>query len=215
MTRFLFLFLCLTLMPAALFAQEDKSFDKVWNACLSMQEAIANNDNNALRTAAGQLEAAGTSSFDSLTSKDDSIASLNGHFVFDYEFANIIADGDDALSIADSLSYIYSFRSPSRSGGISTKTCLVKAGQSTKYSFVARGPQRLGIVTEPGGRVAVRIHVTNRSGLSEWHNDNKNAKRGTNRFRTAFNLPSNKANKVELEVINRGKKNVSFVVISN
>ncbi len=37
--------------------------------------------------------------------------------------------------------------------------------------------QELGIVTEPGGKVAVRIHVTNSNGLNEWHNDNKNAKK--------------------------------------
>ena len=144
------------------------------------------------------------------------MASLNGHFVFDDDFANRVAsDGDSCYAVADSLAQRSNHRGRTSTGAILTKTCFVKAGKSTKYSFVSRGRQELGIVTEPGGRVAVRIHATNRNGLNEWHNDNRNAKKGANRFRTSFDLPNDKPNRVELEIINRGLKHISFVVISN
>ena len=91
----------------------------------------------------------------------------------------------------------------------------IKAGGSTKYSFASRGRQELGIIAEPSGRVYVRIHVTNKSGLDARYNDDKNAVNGTRRYRKAFNLPMNQRNTVELEVINKGGKDTSFVVISN
>lgn len=197
-------------------AQTSPGIDAAFNACVSMQESLAKKDNSALKAAAQELAAAQTAPFSSLRCKDDSIASLNGHFVFDGDFAERVASGnDDNYAAADSIARRPNHRGQTATGAILTKTCLVKVGKSTKYSFVSRGKQELGIVTEPGGRVAVRIHATNRDGLSEWHNDNRNAKKGANRFRTSFNLPNDKPNRVELEVINRGKKNVSFVVISN
>ena len=79
----------------------------------------------------------------------------------------------------------------------------------------SRGVQELGIVTEPGGKVYVKVRVTNASGLNEWHNDSKSAKDGTRRYKTRFNLPMDKRNTVEIEVINKGEKDTSFVVISN
>lgn len=55
----------------------------------------------------------------------------------------------------------------------------------------------------------------NKSGLDARYNDDKNAVNGTRRYRKAFNLPMNQRNTVELEVINKGGKDTSFVVISN
>ena len=55
----------------------------------------------------------------------------------------------------------------------------------------------------------------NKSGLDARYNDDKNAVNGTRRYRKAFNLPMNQRNTVELEVINKGGKDTSFVVISS
>lgn len=214
MRKFLLLF-CIAVFTATVSAQNVLSIDDAFDACVDMQKSLAIEDSVALKDAAQKLRTANVTMFSSLRCKDDSVASLNGHFVFDSSFADSVALGKDVYSDADDIARTTNNRGQTTDGSVLAKTCLVKAGKSTKYTFVSRGRQELGVVTEPGGKVAVRIHVTNNNGLNEWHNDNKNAKKGTSRFKTVFTLPDNRNNKVELEVINRGKKNISFVVISN
>ena len=214
MRKFL-LFFCIAAFCTTVSAQNVLSIDDAFDAFVAMQKSLANEDSVALTDAARKLRNAKVAMFSSLRCKDDSVASLNGHFVFDEDFADSVALGKDVYDNSDSIARTTNNRGQTSDGSILTKTCLVKVGNSTKYTFVSRGIQELGVVTEPGGKVAVRIHVTNNSGLNEWHNDNKNAKKGTSRFKTVFTLPVDKNNKVELEVINRGKKNISFVVISN
>lgn len=216
MKRKIVLLFCLVALFANISAQNVLSIDEAFKACVAMQESLVNRDSVALKKAASKLKKADVVMFSSLRCKDDSVASLNGHFVFDSDFADSVALGKDVYADSDDIvARSINNRGQTSDGSILTKTCLVKAGRSTKYIFVARGRQELGVVTEPGGKVAVRIHVTNKNGLNEWHNDNKNAKKGTSRFKTAFTLPENRNNKVELEVVNRGNKNISFVVISN
>lgn len=214
MKKILLLF-CLIALTVTTSAQNVLSIDEAFDACVAMQKSLENEDSVALKEASQKLRNADVIMFSSLRCKDDSVASLSGHFVFDSAFAESVALGKDVYANADDIARATNNRGQTTDGSNLTKTCLVKVGKSTKYTFVSRGRQELGIVTEPGGKVAVRIHVTNSNGLNEWHNDNKNAKKGTSRFKTVFTLPVDKNNKVELEVINRGKKNISFVVISN
>lgn len=193
---------------------DSMSIDDVMDACISMQEALESNDTIALKKAAENLRETKTAAFTSLRCKDDSISSLNGHFVFNDVFVDSITVGGNPYENADNINRSTTHRGQMTSGSKLTKTCMVKAGKSTKYSFASRGRQELGIVAEPGGLITTRIHVTNTSGLNEWHNDTKNPN-GTRRYRIAFDLPSDKRNTVELEVINKSGKDISFVVISN
>lgn len=199
------------------FAQEvtdSMSIDGVMDACISMQEALENNDTIALKEAAKVLREARTATFTSLRCKDDSTFSLNGHFVFNDVFVDSLAAGGNPYEQADNINRSTTHRGQMRGGAKLTKTCMVKAGQSTKYSFPSRGRQELGIVAEPGGLLAVRIHATNSAGFDKWIVDKQNPN-GTRRYRNAFDLPSDKRSVVELEVINKSGKDVSFVVISN
>lgn len=193
---------------------DSMSIDDVMDACISMQEALESNDTIALKKAAEALRETKTAAFTSLRCRDDSISSLNGHFVFNDVFVDSITVGGNPYENADNINRSTTHRGQMTSGSKLTKTCMVKAGKSTKYSFASRGRQELGIVAEPGGLITTRIHVTNTSGLNEWHNDTKNPN-GTRRYRIAFDLPSDKRNTVELEVINKSGKDISFVVISN
>lgn len=88
-------------------------------------------------------------------------------------------------------------------------------GQSTKYSFASKGRQELAVVAEAGGLVTMKIHVTNNSGLDKRYDDIDDVKIGRPQRMTCFDLPANKRNTVELEIINCGDKDCSFVVISN
>lgn len=196
-------------------ATDSMSIDAVFDACVSMQESLEANDTTALAEAAKALKDSKATSFTSLRCKDDSIQSLNGHFVFNDVFVDSLTAGGNPYENADNINRSTTHRGQTTNGSILTKTCFVKAGKSTKHSFTSRGVQELGIVTEPGGKVYVKVHVTNASGLNEWHNDNKSAKDGAHRYKTRFNLPKDKRNTVEIEVINKGSKDTSFVVISN
>lgn len=218
----IFFFLFSVLSVVSVYAQEvqeetidSMSIDAVFDACVTMQESLEANDTTALAEAAKAFKDSKATSFTSLRCKDDTIQSLNGHFVFNDVFVDSLAIGANPYDNADNINRATTHRGQTTTGGVLTKTCFVKVGKSTKYSFTSRGVQELGIVTEPGGKVYVKVHVTNASGLNEWHNDNKSAKDGAHRYKTRFPLPKDKRNTVEIEVINKGNKDTSFVVISN
>ncbi len=194
---------------------ESLSIDATINACIAMRDAVANNDSAAIKQSAKDLKAAGTTSFNSLRCKDDSIASLNGHLVFDEAFADSIAEGKDVYGKADDLTRSTAHRGQTADGSILTKTCFVKAGKSTKYTFASKGHQELAVVAEAGGLVTMKVHVTNSAGLDKRFDDTKNVKKGMPQRKTVFELPSDRRNTVELEIINCGNKDCSFVVISN
>ena len=197
-------------------ATEDSlSIEAAFNACIAMRDAVAANDSSAIRQSARDLKDCGTTTFNSLRCKDDSIASLQGHLVFDEAFADSLADGKDVYGKADDMNRSKVHRGQTADGSILTKTCFVKAGKSTKYSFASKGHQELAVVAEAGGLVTMKVHVTNSAGLDKRFEDTKNVKKGMPQRKTSFELPTDRRNTVELEIVNCGPKDCSFVVISN
>lgn len=196
-------------------ADESLSIDAAFNACIAMRDAVAANDSAAIKQSAKDLKDCNAASFNSLRCKDDSIASLNGHLVFDETFADSLAEGKDIYGKADDMNRSKAHRGQTADGSILTKTCFVKAGKSTKYSFASKGHQELAVVAEAGGLVTMKVHVTNTAGLDRRFDDTKNVKKGMPQRKTSFELPTDRRNTVELEIINCGKKDCSFVVISN
>ena len=218
MKRIIFSVICL-ISATTSFAQDSASntlsIDAAINACIAMRDAVAAKDSAAIKQSANDLKAAGTTNFNSLRCKDDSIASLKGHLVFDEAFADSLAEGKDVYGKADDLNRSTAHRGQTADGSILTKTCFVKVGKSTKYSFASKGHQELAVVAEAGGLVTMKVHVTNTAGLDKRFDDTKNVKKGMPQRKTTFELPTDRRNTVELEVINCGKKDCSFVVISN
>lgn len=201
---------------------QDSSNDKmeiqaVIDACISMRDAVAAGDAAAIKQSAQDLRTARTVSFNSLRCKDDSIASVNGHLVFDEAFADSLAAGNTSVyEKADDMNRLPRVhRGQTADGSYLTKTCLVKAGKSTKWIFSSKGHQELAVVAEAGGLVTMKIRVTNSAGLDKRFDDTKSVKMGLPQRKTSFELPKDKRNTVELEVINCGEKDCSFVVISN
>lgn len=214
-TLFLLLLMLSPVARAQDAAPDTMNIDAAFEACVAMQESLEQGDTAALVRAAARLKEAGAVPFADLHCKDDTLSSLDGHFVFSKVFVDSLSAGRDAYAHADRISKASAHRGQTPDGSILTKTCFVRAGAATRYSFAASGWQELGIIAEPGGRVYVRIHVRNPEGLDARYNDDRNAARGARRYRTAFKLPENRRNTVELEVINRGTEDTSFVVISN
>lgn len=196
----------------------DLSIDAAINACIALRDAVAANDSAAIKQSAKGLKAAGTTNFNSLRCKDDSLTVLEGdHVIFDEDYAEAKMDDREAEAKVKALppKRTIPHRGQTANGSILTKTCFVKAGKSTKYSFASKGHQELAVVAEAGGLVTMKIHVTNTAGFDMRFDDTKSVKKGLPHRKTTFELPTDRRNIVELEVINCSKKDISFVVISN
>lgn len=185
------------------------------DACIAMRDAAAVGDSAMLMQSALELRANNVANFNSLRCKDDTIGSVNGHLVFDEAFADSLANGRDVYSHADDINRTAAHRGRTADGTILTKTCFVKAGKSTKYTFASKGHQELAVVAENGGLVTLKIHVTNNNGFDKRFDDTRDVKKGRPQRKTAFDLPNDRRNIVELEVLNRSNRDISFVVISN
>ena len=202
-------------------AQENNSessmeIQAVIDACIAMRDAVAEGDTAAIRQSANDLKAAGVTNFNSLRCKDDSIPSLRGHLVFDEAFADSLACGSTSVyDKADDMNRSSAHRGQTSDGSYLTKTCFVRTGKSTRWTFASKGHQELAVVAEKGGLVTMKVHVTNSAGLDRRFDDTKSVKVGLPQRKTSFELPTDRRNTVELEIINCGKKDCSFVVISN
>lgn len=188
----------------------------VIDACIALRDAAESGDIEDLRMSAKKLRTVGSSDFSLLVCEDDSISSLNGHLVFDEVFAESLASGKMSVyNQADSINRDKKNRGQTADGSYKTKTCFVKAGKSSKYTFSTKGYQELAVVAEAGGLVTMKIHVTNSAGLDCRFDDTKHVKTGLPQRQVSFTLPTNRRNVVELDIINCGNKDCSFVIISN
>lgn len=213
MKKYLILLLVL-LKISPIFAQQlSEKTQIVFDACFKLRTAIASGNTTGLRSANKILKECDVLPFSSLRSIDESPLSLYGHFVFNEDFVDSLIAGRDVYKFAQRYASPSGVRGTSSNGKVYMKTCAVKGNASSKYSFKCRGPlQELAVVTEPGGLVTLRVHdKTN----NKWYNDTKKVKKGMESRIVTFELPTETRCVVELEVINCGKKDCSFVVISN
>ncbi len=208
--------LCVLSVKAEEHVGDSLGIEAAIKACIAMRDAAETGDTAALRQAAYELKNVRTAHFNSLRCKDDSIASLNGHLVFSADFADsLLVDSTDAYRHADDISRAAAHRGQTADGSILTRTCFVPAGKSSRWTFASKGHQELAVVAEHGGRVTMRIHVTNAAGLDRRYDDIKFVRKGLPQRKTVFELPTDRRNTVELEVVNCGEKDCTFVVISN
>ncbi len=214
------LILASLLLTTFTYAQSDDDVElhdiqAAYEACISFRDAAFTGDTAIIRMSAEKLKVANTCEFSSLSCKDESEESLNGHLVFNVAFADSLAEGKDVFNKADDINKSNTYRGEYNDGKVHSRTCFVKAKRSTKYSFNSTGHQELAVVAEAGGLVTMKIHVTNTSGLNERHDDTKDVSTGRPNRKASFDLPKYPNNIVELEIINCGDKDCSFVVISN
>lgn len=214
-------FLALVLVQTMTISAQQLSEDmqKVYDACMSLREAISAGNTSGLRGANKKLKDCNVNLFTSLRCSDDNPLSLDGHFVFDEVFVDSLIAGRDVYKFAQRYAEARGVRGASSTGKIFTKTCAVKKHSSTKLSFVSRGHQELAVVAEPGrknqvheGKITLRIHDKTHD---MWHNDTEQVKKGLPSRSFVFDLPENERTTLEIEVINCGGKDCSFVVISN
>lgn len=193
-----------------------KGFSSLFTICISIRSALEQNSIEGLKLANNALkDCKAKDRFKYLMCLSGNI-SLNGHFVYDEEFIDSIIAGKSVYEFAEQ----YAFNRGKRGHNYNKGTAfmvnkLVKKSSSSKYTFASRGHQKLAVITEPGGMVTLKIHVTNHNGLDVRFDDVKDVKKGQPYRISTFDLPYNISNKVELEVINCTNKDISFVILSN
>lgn len=201
----------LLLLPAAAMAQSLSADTKaVMEACQQMANSVGSGSLPALRTASRAYRQCRTRYFAALKPVGTE-AELNGHFVFDHEFADSLVAGRKVYQFARRYASIPSTRAIG-TGRIFTRTCAVAARQTARYTFIAKNSQELAVVAEPGGKVTLRVHDKTHN---KWYNDTVDVKKGRQSRTLVFDLPSNSSSQLELQVINCSRKPISFVVISN
>lgn len=210
----------LLLLNSSINAQQlSPAVQAVYDACISLRTAIGSGNTTALKAANKALKDCHVRPFTSLICLDEEPISLDGHFVFDDEFIDSLIAGRDVYRFAQRYAEVRNVRTVSSSNKIFIKTCAVKASSKSRYTFHANGTQELAVVAEPGrkgqnkeGKITLRVHdKTN----DIWHNDTMNVKTGKESRYMVFDLPDSPKCIIELEIINCGDKDISFVVISN
>ena len=193
-----------------------KEIQVVLDACVQLRDAAETRDSLALTDCAVILRSENISTFSSLICLDEDEGNLDGHLVFDQDFADSLAQDSVVLSQANHFNQTRAVRGENKDGSVKIKTCFIAAKKSIKYRFSSGGGhQELAVVAEAGGKVSMKIHVTNSDGLNMNHNDRKDVRSGRPERTASFDLPKGKRNIVELEVINCVDKDISVVIISN
>ena len=186
-----------------------KDLQTVFDACQSIRMAIDAGNTSSLKAANKVLKHCGIRPFTSLYPIDSEPVSLNGHFVFDCTFIDSLITGRDVYKFAQRYAELNGVKGLSTSGKVCAKTCAVKSLSSAKFIFTAKGHQELAVVTEPGGLITLRIHdITH----DIWCNDTVNVYKGQASRIAIMNLPDERS-EIELNIMNRCNRDISFVVI--
>ena len=152
------------------------------------------------------------SPFGVLKCLDKEPLSLDGHFVFDSEFADSLVAGRLVYPFAQKYAERTRRRGKRGAGNLFCVTYAVKAAGSAHFSFPSRGRQELAVISEPGGFITLRIHDIKHD---MWYNDTEDVSAGRPSRYLVFDLPTDEVSTLELEVINTGADDTSFVIISN
>ena len=213
-------FLKIILMPALMTvlywnvsAQElSGEMQEVYDICLRMRSAVETGSNTALKAAGKALAECNVRNFSTLRDIGSEQLSIDGHFVFDEVFVDSLVAGRDVYRFSRRYAENQEMRGVSGSGGVFVKNAAVRADSSVRYSFPSKGRQELAVVTEPGGMVTLRVYDKSNG---KWYNDTEDVNAGRASRIMVIDLPDDKRNLLELEIVNRSGKDISFVILSN
>lgn len=184
----------------------------VYDICLRMRSAIEVGSNTALKAAGKALAECNVGNFGTLRSIGQEPLSIDGHFVFDNVFVDSLVAGRNVYRFSKKYAEEQAKRGVSGGGDVLIKNAAVSAESSVRYSFPSKGRQELAVVTEPGGLVTLRVYDKSNG---KWYNDTEDVNAGRASRFMVIDLLDDKRNLLELEIINRSGKDISFVIIGN
>lgn len=207
----LFLVLFLSSFFIALGQDLSDNVKSVYDACVALRTAAGSGSTSQMREANSTLKNVRTGYFSTFRQLSGDTVSMNGHFVFDHEFVDSLLANRKVYEFAQKYATPSAKRGTSTSGVVFMKNCCVKAGAVVKFRFRAQGRQELALVTEPSGMVNMKVYDRTND---LWHNDDDGLNTGKPYHIRTFDIAGGMS-EIEVEVINKTDKDVSFVVISN
>lgn len=216
MEKGLFAIAILLMMVHDVSAQSKLSAEmqKVFDVCWALRTAISTGNATGLKCANEDFKKCKVKDFSSLHPQDSDTISLNGHFVWDKEFVDSLIAGRDvrkfAQRYAEKLAQKGAFDSKGKR--VFIKSCAVKKQGKARFTFSSSGHQELVVITEPKGKVSLRVHCKKNK---KWYNDDEAVNDGRAYRQQIFDVPEGIKETVELEVLNCGYDDISFVIISN
>lgn len=184
----------------------------VVNACLQMRTALGSGSTTGLRQANKQLKESDAQYFRHLHALSEDTLSFDWHFVFDPCFVDSLLANRQVYKFAHRYAERLRQRATSSSGRVFIRNGIAEGKKSVKYSLAARGRQEIVVVTEPKGRVTLRIHDKSRQ---IWYNDTVEVTAGRPCRIQIFDLPREKLCTLEIEIINAANRTTSFAIIGN
>lgn len=203
----------LVLVSGTLIHAQDFSddFRKVYDACMDLRMASVSGSSALMKSASTEIKAILPRYFGSLRCLDPIKPSLNGHFIFDYEFVDSLLVNKKVYTFAQQYAEREEKRGISSSKKIYMRTCCVGALSTSRYYFIAHGIQELAVVAEGDGLVNLRVYD---SINKVWYNDTQDLNVGQASRTRRFTIPGGNV-RLEIEVENKIDKDISFVIISN
>lgn len=183
----------------------------VYDACVSLRTAAGSGSTSQMREANTVLKSVRTGYFGTLRQVSGEKVSLDGHFIFDYEFVDSLLVNRKVYAFAQKYANRSARRGTSTSGVVQMKTCCVKADGRVTFKFWANERQEVALVTEPGGMVNMKVYDS-RNDL--WHNDDEDTNTGKPFHVRTFDIPDG-LTEIIVEVVNKTSDDVSFVIICN
>lgn len=211
------LFLSMLLVSLLTDAEAQKKLNDnmqaVFDACWSMRTAISTGNTVSLRSANEAFRKCTTKYFSSLRNIESDIISVNNHFVWNEVFVDSLIAGRDVRGFAQRYAELRNHRgNPSSRGEILIKTCGVKGKGKALFSFTSEKHQEIAVIAEPKGKITLRVHCKK---TGKWFKDDEDVNIGRDYRFQIFDIPDGVKDSVELEVINCGPEDISFVVICN
>lgn len=176
----------------------------VYEACKDIRVSLLCGDYQKLSFAGGVLRTK-TTPFKSLFSLKSENRSLDNHLVFDYVFIDSILAGKKDSAYKNAAQY----EKKRKTGvifGVNTKTCVVGSLATETYRFFSNGFQEVAIVTEPQGKINVKIYDRTKNEVIYEFISKRDI---------YVPLKNNSKTEIGLEVENESDKAISFVIISN
>ena len=187
---------------------------KVFDVCWALRMAISTGNTTGLKSANEDFKKCKVKDFFTLCQQKSDIVSLNGHFVWDEVFVDSLIVGRNVRKFAQRYAEKRARRGTSGSGRnrVYIKSSAVKKNGKAKFTFPSSNHQELVVITEPQGKISLRVHCKK---TKKWYNDDEDVNDGRAYRQQIFDIPKGVKDTVEVEVINCGNNDISFVIISN
>lgn len=181
------------------------------SACSKLSTAIGSESTPSLRAAGKALRACKTTDFNSLTLAYGKEANLNGHYIFDEEFADSLLTNRQVHRFAQRYALRRSNRGISpRPGQVMLTTKALPASGKARWKVRGRSKGEFAVVAEPGGLLTLRILDAKGRVL---YSDTKDVKKGAPVRKAVINLPASTTSELLIEVTNCRPKVTSFALL--